>query len=65
MGKRGGVGKRPSWYRGKKVACDICGFPYYEEDGKLFKQRGLMVDRACYETLTDKERAESIARRRS
>ena len=60
MGRRGRSGTIPSWHKGKMTRCDICGFEYGENEGKLFKQRGLLVDRACFDTLTDSERAEQI-----
>jgi len=58
------MGRLPSWYKGKKICCDVCGFEYGEREGKLFKQRGLWVDKACFDTLTEEERQKSIKSRR-
>jgi len=60
MGRRGRAGHLPHWYKGKMVRCDVCGFEYGENEGKLFKQRGLWVDRACFDTLTDEDRENQI-----
>lgn len=54
------MGKIPSWYKGKLKRCDVCGFWYGEREGKLFKQRGLWVDRACLDKLIEEERSDSI-----
>ena len=57
------MGKHPSWWHkkgGGKRRCDICGFEYFINEGKLFKQRGLWVDKACYDSLTDLERQKVI-----
>jgi len=54
----------PAWYKGRLVRDDISGFWYGEREGKLFPQRGLLVDKANHDTLTDAEREEQIQRRR-
>ena len=53
------MGKLPSWAKGRKRRCDICGFEYFERDGNLTKQRGLWVDKICRDTLLDKDRVKS------
>lgn len=57
------MGNFPSWWTrrgGGKKCCAICGAEYYINEGKLFKQRGLWVDKECYDTLTDEERQNQI-----
>lgn len=56
----------PAWWYtrgGGKKRCDVCGAEYYVNERKLRKQRGLWVDDDCYDTLTDKERAEQAKKR--
>ena len=65
MGRRGSNKGFPAWYKGKLIRCDISGFWSGEREGKLFKQRGIMVDKANFDTLTDQQRAESVKRRRT
>jgi rubredoxin len=57
------MGKIPQWDKGRKRRCDICGFEYSENDGNLRKQRGIWVDKACWDTLTDFQRQNNIKKR--
>ncbi len=59
-GRGGGLGRIPVSHKGKLIKCDICGFWYGEREGKLLKQRGMWVCREDYDTLTDKQRQDSI-----
>lgn len=64
MGRRRGKGGvRPRWYVGRLIRDDIGGFWHGEYEGKLFMREGKLVDRANYDSLTDKERDEQINRR--
>ena len=57
------MGSFPGWHRhkgGGKRCCDVCGAEYFINEGKLFKQRGLWVDKDCYDTLTDQDRQKRI-----
>ena len=57
------MGKVPSWYKGRMMRCAICGFEYGEREGKLRKQRGILVDAACFDQLTEQQRQDRIKRR--
>jgi hypothetical protein len=57
------MGQIPRWYKGRLRYCDISGFWYGEREGKLFKQRGLLVDKQNFDTLTDEQREKAIKRR--
>lgn len=59
MGKRQGSNRGlPRWWRGAKKRDDIDGSEIYTHDGSLFRQRGLNVSKANFDTLTDLEREE-------
>lgn len=60
---RARAGRRPVWYKGRKVLEHYSGFEYYEHDGKLFDREGKKVDRENYDQITIKEREEQIQRR--
>ena len=57
------MGKKPIWYKGKLVECDICGYWYGDKEGKLRIQRGLNVCQDCYDSLTEEQRTNNIQRR--
>lgn len=57
------MGQIPAWHKGKLKYCDISGYWYGEREGKLFKRRGIWVDRVNYDTVTDEERTEALKRR--
>jgi len=57
------MGTLPSWYKGRKINCDICGDWHGEREGKIRKQRGLNVCPKCFDSLTDREREDAIQRR--
>lgn len=57
------MGRLPSWWKGKKIRCDISGEEHYELDGTMLKQRGLNVTRKFFDTLTEEQRQNSIKRR--
>lgn len=63
MGRKGRAGRLRRSHKGKLMYCDISGFWYGEREGKLFKRRGLWVDRKNYDSLTEDERAAQIKRR--
>lgn len=60
MSRRASPGRLPAWYKGQLIRDDIGGFWFGHREAKLFKRRGLTVDRKNYDTLTDKERQENI-----
>jgi len=63
QGKRGySTGFKSWWYKrgGGKRRCDISGVEYYINEHKLYKQRGLNVDRQNFDSLTDKQRQDLI-----
>lgn len=53
----------PSWYVGQLIYDDVDGTWYGEDEGKLFKQRGLNVSKKNYDKITEKQRQENIRRR--
>lgn len=53
----------PKWYVGKLIRDDIDGFWYGEREGKLFKQRDILVSKHNLDFITDEQREKSIARR--
>lgn len=53
----------PSWHKGRLLLETFSDFWYGEREGKLFNQEGRMVDRANFDSLTDRQRAENIQRR--
>lgn len=53
------MGSIPSSHKGRKRRCDICGAEYGERENKLFRQRGLWVDRDCFDSVLDKDRVKS------
>ena len=57
------MGKIPPSHVGRLRRCDICGFWYGEREGKLFKQRGLYVDKQCFDSLTNEQRENQVRRR--
>jgi len=63
MSRKGRSKGLPSWYKGKLKRCDISGFWYGELEGKLFERDGKLVDRANFDTLTEKERQDLVQRR--
>lgn len=54
------MGRIPRWHKGRKRYEHYSGAEYGEREGKLFIREGKLVDKANYDTLTDKERAENI-----
>ena len=59
------MGRLPKWYKGR-LRNEVHGdFWYGEREGKLFVREGKLVDRANFDTVTDKERADAIQRRMS
>lgn len=56
-------GRKPVWYKGKRVREHYSGFEYFEHDGKLFNQEGKLVDRANFDRVTILSRNEQIQRR--
>lgn len=58
------MGRRPAWYKGPKIRCDVCGWYEYRDSGKIRKQRGLNVCPDCWDSLTDEQREEMIQRRK-
>lgn len=62
---RGRSSRIPRAHKGKLIYDDIDGFWYGEKEGKLLKQRGLNVSRKNFDSVTDIDRAEQIARRLS
>jgi hypothetical protein len=63
MSRTGRPGRRPAWYKGRKVLEHYSGAEYYENDGKLMTQEGKLVDKQNFDSVTDKERAEQVQRR--
>lgn len=63
MGRRGRSGRIPPSHKGRKMYENYSGFEYGERENKLFLREGKWVDKANFDTLTDKERAEDIQRR--
>jgi hypothetical protein len=51
---------RPSWYKGRRYTCAISGEDVYELSGDFRKQRGMVVHKRHYDSLTDQERAEQL-----
>jgi recombinational DNA repair protein (RecF pathway) len=49
------MGKLPPYAKGQMRHCYICGADYPERE--LKKQRGNLVCKYCYDTLTDEQRA--------
>lgn len=56
------MGQIPSSHKGKLKECAICGFWYGEREMKLFKQRGIWIDKACYDELTEDQRSKNTRR---
>ena len=57
------MGRLPSWFKGKKIRCDISGEEHYEHDSHMKKQRGLNVVDTFYDKLTESQRQSRIKRR--
>ncbi len=53
----------PSWHKGQLQYCDISGFWYGAREGKLFKQRGILVDKKNYDRVTNEQMARSAGSR--
>ncbi len=61
MGRRASPGRLPRSHKGILRYDDIDGFWYGDREGKLFKRRGLNVNRKNYDSLTDEERQRNIS----
>ncbi len=59
------MGQLPSWYKGAKRECTICGFWYYERDPRIVNKGGKWYCRKVLDTLTEEERAIQLQRRMS
>ena len=54
------MGTLPRQARGRKIFCDICGTEGFERDSFFSKQEGKLKCKFCVETLTEKQRQQSI-----
>lgn len=63
MGRKGGNKGLPAWYKGQKFIDGIDGAEIYELDSRTVTQRGMLMDKKNYDSLTEAQRQEAITRR--
>ena len=57
------AGRKPAWYKGQMRNCVVCDTWYPERDFRMKTQEGKFKCKWCFDTVTDKERAEQLRQR--